>query len=371
MARLGRFWRRFTGWLANLLRLFFGWITVPRAVALLLGLLGVLIAVGGYLYRYCACQNWPNLVIGWEQLFLDFYANVATTLVGITIVVLTIDLLNERRAEQQLKAQLIREMGSTDNGIALRAVRELRAHGWLEDGSLRRAILQGANLQGADLDRADLQDTILAEADLRKAQLSKANLHGANLQMANLQGANLFNANLHGANLQLVWLQGTWLDKADLYKAEILHDSELVGAKGLIGARMSDGGLYNGRFNLSGDIRLAKERDNVDIENPKALAHWYGVSLEGYLAGQEWARENLTRSRDLNLIRLQYQLGLGFKEVPVRKDDEQPTGPEITAPQQSAEPPISSELPAPVMPAQSLLSFTVRRLIGLFWPFGR
>ena len=96
MARLGNFWRQFTGWLSNLWRRFFGWLTVPRAVALLLGLLGVLIGVGGYLYRYCACQEWPSLVAGWEQLFLDFYANVATTLVGITVAVLTIDLLNER-----------------------------------------------------------------------------------------------------------------------------------------------------------------------------------------------------------------------------------------------------------------------------------
>jgi len=39
-------------------------------------------------------------------------------------------------------------MGSTDNGIALRAVRELRAHGWLEDESLRGADIIGANLQG-------------------------------------------------------------------------------------------------------------------------------------------------------------------------------------------------------------------------------
>jgi hypothetical protein len=130
MARRDSFRRRLAGWLANLRRRFFGWITVPRAVALLLGWLGLMIGSGGYLYRYCACQDWPNLVAGREQLFLDFYANVATTLVGITIVVLTIDLLNERRAEQQLKAQLIREMGSTDNGIALRAVRELRAHRW-------------------------------------------------------------------------------------------------------------------------------------------------------------------------------------------------------------------------------------------------
>jgi len=196
MARRDSFRRRLAGWLANLRRRFFGWITIPRAVALLLGLLGVLIGVGGYLYRYCACQDWPNLVAGWEQLYLDFYANIATTLVGITIAVLTIDLLNERRAEQQLKKQLIREMRSNDNGIALRAVRELRAHGWLEDGSLRGAWLSEANLQKADLRGANLQEANLYRANLGGAylvnvNLSKAHLHATNLQLSDLLSANL------------------------------------------------------------------------------------------------------------------------------------------------------------------------------------
>jgi hypothetical protein len=98
---------------------------------------------------------------------LDFYANVAASLVTITIAVLTIDWLNERQAErqrtereelaerqriereqvaeqlaaQQLKAQLIREMSSSDNGIALRAVEELRAHMWFTDSVLKGAYL--------------------------------------------------------------------------------------------------------------------------------------------------------------------------------------------------------------------------------------
>ena len=100
MARQDSFWRRFLGW----------W-TAPRIVALLLGVLGGAIGYGGYLYYYCDWQYCPNLVAGWEQLFEDFYANVAASLVTITIAVLTIDWLNERRADQQLKAQLIREMG--------------------------------------------------------------------------------------------------------------------------------------------------------------------------------------------------------------------------------------------------------------------
>src|SRR6266511_1360515 len=147
MARRDSF-RRFTGWLIS-----------SGVVALLLGVLGVLIVLGGVLYHHCACQSWPNLVAGWEQEFEALYANFATTLIGIAIAVFTIDKANERRAEQQLKAQLIREMGSTDNGIALRAARELQAHGsdddnWLTDGSLKGAYLIRANLHDASLSDA-------------------------------------------------------------------------------------------------------------------------------------------------------------------------------------------------------------------------
>jgi len=35
-------------------------------------------------------------------------------------------------------------------------------------------------------------------------------------------------------------------------------------------------------------------RDNsVDINDPVAIARWYGVSIEEYLTGQGWADENL------------------------------------------------------------------------------
>ena len=98
----------------------------------------------------------------------EFHRKISTELVGIGMAVLIIDAANERRAEQQLKAQLIREMGSNDSGIALRAVKELDAHGWLLDGSLRGADLTGANLQTARLDRIDLQ----------KAHLDHVNFQG-------------------------------------------------------------------------------------------------------------------------------------------------------------------------------------------------
>src|SRR4051812_13826470 len=95
MARLINLWRRFTGWLAH-----------PGIVALLLGLAGVLVTAAGIIYHHCGCQPWPNFVAGWEQEFEGFYANVATTLIGIAVVVFTIDRANERREERQTNERL-------------------------------------------------------------------------------------------------------------------------------------------------------------------------------------------------------------------------------------------------------------------------
>jgi len=325
--------RGFVGWLVSLRRRFFGWITAPRGAALLLGVLGIVVGYGGYLYRYCDCQGWPNLVAGSEQLFLDFYANIAASLVTITIAALTIDWLGERRAEKQLKAQLIREMGSSDNGIALRAVAELRAHGWIEDGSLRGAYLFQANLQSAELRLADLQ--------------------GANLHAADLRKANLYSADLRGADLLDVDLRGAYLIKAKLKDVKYLMNGQLLTVACLRGAVLPDGRQYVGELSLPLDLTEARTKE-VDTDDPNAMAHWYGVPLEDYLRGQEWARESLARVRR--------EAGLEQAE----------TVETVTVPQpeewQSATP-ISSAPSWPIVPAQSLLLFTVRRLIELFWRF--
>ncbi len=335
MARLGKIWRRFTGWL-----------TGPRVAALLLGVLGVLIGFGGYLYRYCDCQGWPNLVSGWDQLFLDFYANAATTFVGFTVAVLTIDLLNERRVDKQLKAQLIREVRSTDNALAIRAVEELFAHGWAFDGSLQGANLLGANLQGAFFFVADLQGASLIHANLQRAGLLGTKLQGANLRGANLQEADLLEAQLQRANLYRANLQRASLIEANLHEAKELTDQQLVMVNALRGATLPDGNHYDGRFNLKGDIEEATKK-GINPKDPKMMADWYGVPLETYIAGQKWADENLPGLRR----------EAGLEEAAEPGEVPQPE-------EQQRDVPL-----LPVVPTQSLLSFTVRRLIGLFWPF--
>src|SRR5690606_21900539 len=100
----------------------------------------------------------------------------------------------ERKSEHQLKRHLIREMGGQDHGLALRATNELRAYGWLMDGSLKGADLLHANLQGASLQVSNLQEANLHGANLEGADLAGANLKGANLMSANLEGADLMGA---------------------------------------------------------------------------------------------------------------------------------------------------------------------------------
>src|SRR4029078_5937329 len=106
-----------------------GW-TVQRIAAVLI-VVGVVVFIFGAVTQYCVSAGWPNLGDVLNHMIGDFYANVSVDCLSVAFAILVIDRLNERRAEQERKAQLIREMGSRENGIALRAVQELRAHGWI------------------------------------------------------------------------------------------------------------------------------------------------------------------------------------------------------------------------------------------------
>lgn len=282
----------------------------------------------------------------------DLGLNVAAELASAAITILVVDAIVQRREMESLKQQLIREMSSLDNAIALRAARELDAHGWLEDGTLRGARLSGANfreadLQGADLrqlelDRADLQGANLQGANLQEAyvveahmqgtrlwgarlrgaylvgvKLQKARLWAADLKGADLRHANLMEADLLGANLQeadLRWakLARANLQAADLLKADLkgtdlkgvlgLDDGQFVRTLGLQGSTMPDGSRYDGRFSLQSEIEDATE-DGINTNMPAAMAEWYGVSLDEYQRGQVWAQEHRPIEQEANTFR--------------------------------------------------------------------
>jgi hypothetical protein len=174
------------------------------------------------------------------------------------------------------KIELINRLQSQENKNVLQAVEELHTCGMLSDGSLRGIALCQAILQGADLKEADLCYVDLHQANLDEADLSGAKLQAAKLNRASLRGVNLENTDLTNADLYKVNLRG----------ARNLTDGQLSKLNELFGSIMPNGSVYDGRFNLFGDLDRARWA-KVNIDDPKSMAEFYGVTLEAYLQGQK------------------------------------------------------------------------------------
>jgi len=171
---------------------------------------------------------------------------------------------------------LIRKLRSPENKTVLQAIEELRVRGWLEDGSLNGVLLCHAHLQGADL----------LKADLTKVDFHQAHMEGTNLSMANLSRCKLARVNLEGANFSNANIEGADFFKANLQDVCNLTDEQCSTAKRLYGATMPDGNIYDGRYNLEGDIEFARW-GQVDVNDPAAMAYFLGISEEAYQRGQE------------------------------------------------------------------------------------
>ncbi|MEM9955707.1 MAG: pentapeptide repeat-containing protein [Chloroflexota bacterium] len=197
-------------------------------------LIALFVLIGGLLLIY---GNIPDL----RTLATDFYANISSELASIVITVLIVDRLNrqrekrdnealQKRLDEQELTRLKALLGSNENVVAKIAVAELRAKGWLADGTMQEVDLRGANLQGADLSgvhliNADMRSSILQGINLKDAHLEGINLSGANLEKADLRGANLSNSKLSGANLSNSILWNTKIDKADLRGANLQNSN--------------------------------------------------------------------------------------------------------------------------------------------------
>lgn len=146
---------------------------------------------------------------------------------------------SQQRSLSAHTAQLLLDMASQDQGVAIKAVNELRQEGSLFDGSLNAAFLWYANLQGANLSDADFCESSLRRANLQDAQLVGANLSncgflGANLQNTDFRDAWLSDsrfegANLDGANLKNVNAEGVEFDGASLRGTDF-RDANLRGS---------------------------------------------------------------------------------------------------------------------------------------------
>jgi uncharacterized protein YjbI with pentapeptide repeats len=204
----------------------------------------LIIAVAGYLDQH-AVFSLGRLI---DDLIRDFYANASTELASISLTVLVIDKLNERRHDKFVKAQLIRELRNADHLTSKHAFGEMDGRNWFCDGSLRGADLAGANLKGIRIFSADLEEVNLAYANLEGANLQSE--PGANLYNAKLLNANLKNANLRGADLSNADFTGAILDGVDLANANLSGAQSNSGvpdfskAKSLSGATMPDGSRH-------------------------------------------------------------------------------------------------------------------------------
>lgn len=156
---------------------------------------------------------------------------------------------------------------------------------------------KSTSLRWFDLSGQNLERVSLPSADLIGSNLASANLHNADLQCANLQASVLTNTNFEGANMLEI----------DLYRSNVSLE-QLSRAARLRKARLPDGKLYDGRFNLAEDIRVCQEEAYmgtfrlggalIAIMMQKAYppenfaANWYGISKEAYIAGQAWAKHH-------------------------------------------------------------------------------
>lgn len=160
---------------------------------------------------------------------------------------------------------LARQLPAPTNEETLSIVETFRVRGWLAGGQMNRLLVVNADLHGADFSGANLDGIYLFRSDLSGADFSGASVRGGSILSSNLAGANITERQL----------------------------STLGRLRGTI---MPGETLYDGRYRLAGD-RQSAIWNSLDLDDPAALADWYGVPLDDYLAGQTWADANLSGVR--------------------------------------------------------------------------
>jgi hypothetical protein len=214
------------------------------------------------------------------DILITLYNNFSWEVAATAFAVLFIDQMYQIQETKQQKQGLIRQLTSSDPRQAFDALAQLRAQGWLQSGDLHGADLHHARLAKANLHGASLVGVNLHLADLAAADLEEADLTDANLQWTNLRGVDLSQA-----NLTAVQLEGADLRSANLREVQGITDEMLTEVKYLLDARMPDGGKYDGRYNLIGDLQLAKAAGYA-THDATAMARFYDVSRQTYESTQ-------------------------------------------------------------------------------------
>ncbi|MEO0563950.1 MAG: pentapeptide repeat-containing protein [Chloroflexota bacterium] len=203
----------------NRLRRVMNYVLEVRRVGVIL----LVLSLASGIYGYSVQHRQPDGSINWNwgEFIRDYYANISSELGSVAITVLIIDYLNDRRQREEEKQRLIRQMGSTERGLAMAAVEELKASGAIKDGSLIGVNLEEAKLSGVRMGRADVRHARMDFADLSGAHLYFANMERADMSGSDLRGTVLTGANLRHADVVAAKLQGALLSEADLTHCKI------------------------------------------------------------------------------------------------------------------------------------------------------
>lgn len=166
-----------------------------------------------------------------------WFVGIGPEAAGIAVTIIVIDYLNEKReeerqkyeAEQQelhqrkaLHDQLLREIGSSDNGLAMRAWRELNARELLQENSLVGIFLNRANLSHSSFSDRDMKESSLYDATFQYAEFYRTDLSKANGMHADFEQAKFTAAKLIEAWLSHCNFKGASFEKADLSRATLV-----------------------------------------------------------------------------------------------------------------------------------------------------
>lgn len=158
-----------------------------------------------------------------ETLVNDFYANIAMELFGIVLTIIFLDRVNEIRADKRRKQELIFQMKSEHNYLALEAVEQLRFYDWIRDGSLHFINLWFANLENANLINADLSNARIYNANLNNIKIGNTIFEKANLELVTLQNIVGTEVNFDGARLAGVDLSDSMLEYSSFNHSNLMN----------------------------------------------------------------------------------------------------------------------------------------------------
>jgi len=223
-----------------------------------------------------------------------FWVNTATEIIGIILTVAFIDYYYRQREEKELKVKLIREMGSRDNADALKAVSELRAKGWLQDGSLNNLYIQYADLKNADLSLASLTNCNFDSVNFEGANLFYTNFSSSEIRNSDFKRAMIIGTIFRETKLLHTDFTGVSYGRGNSLSEEATH-SLFCNALALRRSIMPNGMKYDGRYRLHEELSNSSDSDH--ITHAQGWANYYGITVEQYLEGQKWADENLHKYR--------------------------------------------------------------------------